>query len=80
MRAAFTAAVSGRDAGGASGGEAAHRADDLLPQGAGGAEHRGSVCGGGRAVIALLWHDEAGETRPVCRTKKSAVVLLCEAW
>lgn len=41
------------DAGGAGGGEAAHRADDLLPQGAGSTEHRGSVCGGGRAVIAL---------------------------
>ena len=53
MRAAFTAAVSGRDAGRAGGGEAAHRADDLLPQGAGGAEHRCGVCSGGRAVIAL---------------------------
>ncbi len=53
MQAAFTAAVSGRDAGGASGGEAAHRADDLLPQGAGSAEHRCGVCSGGGAVIAL---------------------------
>lgn len=46
-------------------GGAAHRADDLLPQRAGSAEHAGGVCrAGGAGVTLLVQRKQAGQRCP----------------
>ena len=47
---AFADALPGGHAGRGRDPSAVHRADDLLQQGAGSAEHGGDLCGGGRAA------------------------------
>nr|DAE87976.1 MAG TPA: hypothetical protein [Caudoviricetes sp.] len=65
VRRAFAAAVHrGRKRVGRGGG-AAHRADDLLPQRAGSAEHAGGVCrAGGAGVTLSVQRKQAGQRCP----------------